>query len=150
MLGNYYQRNNVGVPTVAQGVKKQTLPQLRWRSKQWLKFSPWPRNLHMPQVQPKQNKKKEISSMPRCHVWGVVCSESHCLIRLSSYPSSRGFLAFAALLLWQNAGLRLLYQTHSLPRQNIGKGSIGFFSLRLPSHGPAFISSAYASPGILC
>ena len=38
--------------TPMQWVKDQELLQLWQRSQLWLRFDPWPRNFHMPQVQP--------------------------------------------------------------------------------------------------
>ena len=47
-----------GVPAVAQQVKDQALPQLWHRSQLWLRFDPWPRNFHVPQVWLGKKKKK--------------------------------------------------------------------------------------------
>ena len=44
------------------GLKDQVLPQLQ------LRFSPWPGNFHMPQVQPLKKKKKAVSHI---HVIGI-------------------------------------------------------------------------------
>ena len=36
------------IPSSVQGVKDPALPQLQCRWQLWLRFSPWPRNFHMP------------------------------------------------------------------------------------------------------
>ena len=45
------------IPRPAQWVKDPVLPQLWQRSQMQLRFDPWPRNFHIPQVQPKKKKK---------------------------------------------------------------------------------------------
>ena len=47
-----------GVPTVVQWVKDLVLLQLWLRLQLQLGFDPWPRNFHMPLVQPRKRKKK--------------------------------------------------------------------------------------------
>ena len=55
------------------GLKDPALPQLwlRLRSQLWLELNPWPRNFHMPWVQPKKKKKKK----DRCK--GVIVMMEH-------------------------------------------------------------------------
>ena len=49
----------MGIPTVVQWVKDQVLPHVWHRLQLWLRFDPWPKNFHTPQVQPKEEKKKK-------------------------------------------------------------------------------------------
>ena len=49
----------VGVPWVVQSVKDLALSPLWFGSLLRHGFDPWPRNFHMPQVQPKKTKKKK-------------------------------------------------------------------------------------------
>ena len=44
---------------MAEWVKDLELLQLWHRSKLWLGFDPWPRNFHVPWVQPKKKEKKK-------------------------------------------------------------------------------------------
>ena len=45
---------------LVQWVKDLALPQLWCRWQLWLRFDPWPRNFHMPQVQGGKKKEKGI------------------------------------------------------------------------------------------
>ena len=47
------------IPSLVQWVKDLALLQLWCRWQLWLRFSPWPGNLHMPQVWPKKKKRKK-------------------------------------------------------------------------------------------
>jgi len=52
-------------PAWLSGLKDPALWQLWRRSELWLGFSPWPRNVHVLQVEPLKKKKKRIASDAR-------------------------------------------------------------------------------------
>ena len=57
LIGAGPPEHSLGVPTVAQWVKNPEFPEL------WLRFDPWPENIHVPRVQPK--KTPQLKIMPQ-------------------------------------------------------------------------------------
>jgi len=53
----------LGSSLVIQWVKDSALPQLWRRLQLWHGFSPWPGNLHMPQMRPKKKEKKKLKEL---------------------------------------------------------------------------------------
>ena len=65
LLTTTIERNRV--PSVAQRFKDLAVPQLWHRLQLWLRFNPWPRNFHKPQVWPKKEKKIDSVLVCLCH-----------------------------------------------------------------------------------
>ena len=69
----------VQLPAWHKGLKDPVLPWLQCRLQLWLKFSPWPRKLHMLQVQTFKKKKKNTNSVDHYLV-------AHQPLSFHSYP----------------------------------------------------------------
>ena len=58
------------MPSPVQWIEDLVLPQLWYRSQQWLRFSPWPGNFHVLWVQPKKKKKGQlVFKTPQMEWW---------------------------------------------------------------------------------